>query len=141
MKMQAEIDLTKTLIRGMMLKYKQTQCWVKFKYESLPLFYFYCGTIRHNKNFIQKGSRILSKIRSDQTSMEYGCELETERVILGDIEKLGLGRVVLKTMGHLILGEKWVLRDSRGTRRCGIVMEGIGKTEVMEEVDMKGLSV
>lgn len=62
-------------------------------------------------------------------------------VILGDIEKLGLGRVVLKTRGHLILGWKQGLRDLRGTSRCGIVIEGMGKTEVMEKVGIKGLSV
>lgn len=44
-----DIDLTKPLLRGTKLKHKQSECWVEFKYENLPLFCFYCGCIGHNE--------------------------------------------------------------------------------------------
>lgn len=48
-KILVDLDLTKSLLKGTILKYKQTELWVKFKYEQLPLFCFYCGTIGHNE--------------------------------------------------------------------------------------------
>lgn len=44
-----DIDLTKPLLRGTKLKRKQLECWVEFKDEHLPMFYFYCGCIGHNE--------------------------------------------------------------------------------------------
>lgn len=48
-KVLVDLDLTKPLIRGTTLKYKQSKCWIEFKYEKLPLFCFYCGTIGNNE--------------------------------------------------------------------------------------------
>lgn len=44
-KIQIELDLTKPLQRGTMLKYTEFESWVEFKYEQLPIFCFYCGQI------------------------------------------------------------------------------------------------
>lgn len=37
-KILVDLDLNKPLLRGTMLKYKMTKCWVEFKYEQLPVF-------------------------------------------------------------------------------------------------------
>lgn len=49
LKIQVELDLTKPLLRGTMLKYKNSERWVDFRYESLPTFCFYCGQLGHNE--------------------------------------------------------------------------------------------
>lgn len=50
MKIPVDLDLTKSLLRGTMLKYKECELWVEFKYELLPTFCFYYGLIGHKKN-------------------------------------------------------------------------------------------
>lgn len=49
LKIQVELDLTKPLLRGTMLKYKNSERWVDFRYESLPIFCFCCGHLGHNE--------------------------------------------------------------------------------------------
>lgn len=44
-----DLDVTKALLRGTKLRHKQSECWVEFKYENLPLFCFYCGCLGHNE--------------------------------------------------------------------------------------------
>lgn len=46
-KIQVELDLNKPLQRGTMLKYKQSESWVEFKYEQPLIFRFHCGQIGH----------------------------------------------------------------------------------------------
>lgn len=36
-----DLDLTQQLLRAKKLRYKNEEAWVKFKYEQLPVFYFY----------------------------------------------------------------------------------------------------
>lgn len=60
LKIQVELDLTKPLIRGTMLKFKNIECWVDFKYETLPTFCFYCGHLGHTE-------KLCSKMKHDQT--------------------------------------------------------------------------
>lgn len=51
---QVELDLTKPLLRGTMLKYKQTEIWVEFKYKQLPIFCYYCGRVDHSEKMCLK---------------------------------------------------------------------------------------
>lgn len=51
---QVELDLTKPLMRGTMLKYKLSEVWVEFRYEQLPNFCYYCGKIGHNEKVCQQ---------------------------------------------------------------------------------------
>lgn len=60
LKIQVDIDLTKPLHRGTMLKYTQSKCWIEFQYEQLPMFYFYCGLIGHNEKSCSKRKTDLS---------------------------------------------------------------------------------
>lgn len=43
-----------------MLKYKQSEIWIEFKYELLPIFYFYRGIIGHNEKICAKRKKDLS---------------------------------------------------------------------------------
>lgn len=67
-KIQVDLDLTKALIRGMKLKYRQTETWVEFRYEQLPTFCFYCGHIGHNEKLCAKRNEDLrlDKVMTDQ---------------------------------------------------------------------------
>lgn len=53
-KILVELDLTKPLLRGTRLKYKQIEILVEFKYEQLPMFCFYCGIIGYNERMCSK---------------------------------------------------------------------------------------
>lgn len=59
-KIQVELDLTKPLLRGTRLNYKHTEIWVEFKYEQLPIFYFYCGIVGHNEKLCVKRKKDVS---------------------------------------------------------------------------------
>lgn len=48
-KLLVEVDLTKPLLRGKKIRLEDESLWVDFKYESLPIFCFYCGLIRHSE--------------------------------------------------------------------------------------------
>lgn len=65
-----ELDLTKPLIRGTTLKYKQSECWIEFKYEQLPLFCFYCRTIGHNEKLC--GQRRMDVEQNCVKTDQYG---------------------------------------------------------------------
>lgn len=48
-KLLVEVDLTKPLIRGTKLRCNGESRWVDFKYENLPIFFFYCGMVGHGE--------------------------------------------------------------------------------------------
>lgn len=48
-KLYAEVDLTKPLLRGTKLTLEEEMFWVEFKYESLPTLCFYYGILGHMK--------------------------------------------------------------------------------------------
>lgn len=55
LKLLADVDLNKPLIRGTKLMLAEESFWVNFKYEKLPTFCFYCGIVGHQeKNCGQK---------------------------------------------------------------------------------------
>lgn len=49
LKVVAEIDRKKQLIRGTKIKFQGQTVWVAFKYENLAMFCFYCGKVGHSK--------------------------------------------------------------------------------------------
>lgn len=53
-KLLVEVDLTKPLIRGTKLRCNGGMRWVEFKYENLPLFYFYCGKGGHGDRMCER---------------------------------------------------------------------------------------
>lgn len=80
-KVLVEVDLSKPLLRGTMLKYKMTECWIEFKYEQLPLYCYYCGTIGHS---------------------EKGCDTRRQDLVQNNIKHEQYGywlRAGAKTMG------------------------------------------
>lgn len=69
-KIQVEMELTGPLQRGLMLKYKSSECWVEFRYENLPLYCFYCGCIGHIEK--QCGQRKLHLASNCLVGDQYG---------------------------------------------------------------------
>ncbi|XP_062166157.1 uncharacterized protein LOC133872604 [Alnus glutinosa] len=49
LRVRVQVDLTKPLERGRVLKFNGKQVWVSFRYEKLPHFCFNCGRIFHDK--------------------------------------------------------------------------------------------
>ena len=49
LRVQIQIDLTKLLARGRMLKFQRNTKWIPFQYERLPKFCFNCGVIIHGR--------------------------------------------------------------------------------------------
>lgn len=49
MRVLAEIDLGKPIMRGTILKFEEELIWVDFKYEKIPTLCFYCGIIGHQE--------------------------------------------------------------------------------------------
>lgn len=68
LKILVVIDLTKPLQRGTKLKYRQSDSWVDFRYEQLPIFCFYCGQIGHNERLCLKRGEDVERgcVRNDQ---------------------------------------------------------------------------
>ncbi|KAF5477665.1 hypothetical protein F2P56_004284, partial [Juglans regia] len=50
LRIRVELDITKTLLRGLFINVDGKKTWVYFKYERLPSLCFKCGVIRHVKN-------------------------------------------------------------------------------------------
>lgn len=48
-KILVEVDLSKPQIKGTELIFEGEKRWVIFRYEQLPLFFFYCGKIGHGE--------------------------------------------------------------------------------------------
>jgi len=49
LRVRVQVDITKPLERGRVLKVNGKQTWVTFRYEKLPHFCFHCGRILHDK--------------------------------------------------------------------------------------------
>lgn len=73
-KILAEVDLSKPLMRGTMLRFKQSEIWVQFKYEQFPTFCFYCGCVGHNERACQlrKEDLGLSCLKEEQFVVASG---------------------------------------------------------------------
>lgn len=99
-KIQVDLDLTKPLLRGLIHKYRQMESWVEFRYEQLPMFYFYCGYIGHNEKLCAKRKEDL---RQDKTlSDQYSYWLR------GENRKL-------EGMRDKRVGTEYVQKENRGT--------------------------
>lgn len=63
-----ELDLSKPLVRGTKLKYKQCEIWVQFRYDQLPIVCHYCGCIGHKQRMCTKRKEDLSQncLKDDQ---------------------------------------------------------------------------
>lgn len=62
MKILVGIDLTKPFMRGTWLRHRQKEEWVAFKYEQLPMFYFYCGCIGQNERVCGRRKKDVGKV-------------------------------------------------------------------------------
>lgn len=60
------VDLLKPLVKGMMVKFGETQTWVACKYECLPKFCFHCGVIQHRLSGCVKDSSQLFQDKPKQ---------------------------------------------------------------------------
>lgn len=49
LKIVAEINLEKPLLRGSKIRYNDKEVWVEFKYENMSIFCFYYGRMDHRE--------------------------------------------------------------------------------------------
>ncbi|XP_042990668.1 uncharacterized protein LOC122317666 [Carya illinoinensis] len=54
LRIKAEVNVTKALVRGRFLKSGSKQSWLSFKYERLPMFCFKCGRFVHEQGSCQE---------------------------------------------------------------------------------------
>lgn len=157
MKILAVIDLTKPLQRGTKLKFRQSDCWVEFRYEQLHIFCFYCGHKGHNKHLcLTRGKNIeCGCVSKDQfsywlkagTRKPGGCEGRQDNLNLEHV-----GPIVLKdsheirnSAQDLVVGGVSV-QEKGGTGGLRVVNSGkegvsglqvdrIGKAELITELE------
>lgn len=77
-KLLSEIDLTKPLVKGTKLRYKQNEIWIQFRYEQLPLFCYYCGCIGHTERMYIKRKDVLNQQGVKEN--EYGSWLRASSI-------------------------------------------------------------
>lgn len=73
LRIKAELDITKPLMRWTLLNLQGNQNWISFKYERLPNFCFRCGIIKHNESRCMKVATNMSLHLGDQN--QYGVWL------------------------------------------------------------------
>lgn len=75
LRVRVSIDLDKPLKRRMKLKRSADNwCWVTFKYEVVPTFFFICGIIGHNEKFCDR----IFDTPVDQIEKPYGTWMKAE---------------------------------------------------------------
>lgn len=76
LKILAEVDLDKSLLRGSKIQYEGQTVWVQFQYENLAMFYFYCGKAGHAKQncFYRKNDAKAGKIVEGQYGEWLGAD-------------------------------------------------------------------
>lgn len=57
LKMLVEIELGKPILRGTKIRLDEKMVWVAFRYENLPIIYFYCGRIGHSERGCAQNGR------------------------------------------------------------------------------------
>ncbi|MFQ6657893.1 hypothetical protein Gotur_027375 [Gossypium turneri] len=53
MRIRVQVDIRRPLKRKKLLEYRGRKSYVRFKYERLTLFCFYCGKLCHNDSFCE----------------------------------------------------------------------------------------
>lgn len=68
MKILAEFNLERPLLGGTKIKYQDQEVWVKFKYENIAKFFFYCGKVGHSERICigRKGHTKAGKLAKGQ---------------------------------------------------------------------------
>lgn len=69
-KLLVDVNLTKPLLRGTRIRCNEKSCWISFKYEQLPYFYFYYGQIGYGER--NYGTKWLDAERSYVSEGQFG---------------------------------------------------------------------
>ncbi|KAK6157964.1 hypothetical protein DH2020_005278 [Rehmannia glutinosa] len=60
-KILAEVNLEKPLLRGTTIKFGNEAYWIDFRYENLQSFCFYCGLVGHGEKGCRRDKKILEQ--------------------------------------------------------------------------------
>ncbi|XP_040988946.1 uncharacterized protein LOC121236564 [Juglans microcarpa x Juglans regia] len=91
LRIRVNMDITKPIPRGKLIRVEGKQRWVEFKYERLPLFCFQCGVIKHaGREYAMERTRFNSV---DTSQIQYGKWLRaTTFNLMGSGDKRTEGR-------------------------------------------------
>lgn len=92
-KLLVELDLSKPLLRGTRLKYKQQETWIQFKYEQLPIFCYYCGCIGHNEKRCVRRKEDLSMNCLKEEQFGAWLRANNGRSVLGGLSENKLDKM------------------------------------------------
>lgn len=81
LKVLAEVNLEKPLLRDTKLKYNDQEVWVEFKYENVATFCYYCGLVGHSERSCSARKNVARS--GDIREEQYGEWLRA------DLNKLG----------------------------------------------------
>lgn len=73
LRVKVGIDITKPLMRGILLNFQGNKVWISFKYERLENFCFQCGLIKHDVNGCLKEP--ISRSTHSRDNTQYGVWL------------------------------------------------------------------
>lgn len=104
-KLYAEVDLTKPLLRGTKLTLEDEMFWVEFKYESLPTLCFYCGILGHMEKSCDR--KMQDSKDAKLCEGQYGEWMRVQGRLLGRQE----GRSDGVTVKQVALGNELVVGE------------------------------
>lgn len=148
MKVLAEIELKKPLMRGTKLKLEDELIWVDFTYEKIPTFCFYCGIIGHQEK--NCGQKIEDADKQNIVEGQYGEWLRVQRdwegpkTVKAELPKSALVSLVKPAQRGEGNGEEGVItgRGDRGdTQNDNRVIEGVKKQEGTRARDAENSNV
>ncbi|XP_040995985.1 uncharacterized protein LOC121242150 [Juglans microcarpa x Juglans regia] len=91
LRIRVNMDITKPIPCGKLIRVEGKQRWVEFQYERLPLFCFQCGVIKHAGRACAMDRSTLNS--TDTSHIQYGKWLRaTDFNLLGSGEKRSEGR-------------------------------------------------
>ncbi|KAL8499846.1 hypothetical protein ACS0TY_019733 [Phlomoides rotata] len=96
LRFKVSIDITKPLMRGLLIKIKGDALWIPIKYEALPFYCFCCGLVGHNFRGYDSYDK---NDCPDPTEMEYGPFLKASPIKKGRGPKIEMKMVVSATSG------------------------------------------
>ncbi|MFQ6655035.1 hypothetical protein Gotur_025766, partial [Gossypium turneri] len=79
MRIRVQVDIRRPLKRKNLLDYRGRKSYVRFKYERLTLFYFYCGKLGHNDSFCE--AKMLIGVEIAEMGWDLSIRAQSRRAL------------------------------------------------------------